>query len=110
MKRLALVAVLVAIAVAGPHAAAPRQLLFIGNSFTFGELSAVHFWKSGSVTDLNDEGVGGVPALVKAMTVEAGLDYDVSLETHSGVGIDWHLANKLDVLTKKPYDVVVMHG
>jgi hypothetical protein len=110
MRKLVLAIFLVAIAVALPGAAASKRLLFIGNSFTFGELSPVHFWKNGSVTDLNDEGVGGVPALVKAMTVEAGLDYDVSLETHPGVGLDWHLANKLDVLTKKPYDVVVMHG
>jgi len=114
MKRLALVVALVVVvataAVVSLPAAAPTRLLFIGNSFTFGELSPVHFWKSDSVTDLNGEGIGGVPALVKAMTVEAGLDYDVSLETHPGVGIDWHLANKLDVLTKQPYDVVVMHG
>jgi len=110
MRRLCLAIFLVAVAVALPSAAASKRLLFIGNSFTFGELSPVHFWKNASVTDLNDEGVGGVPALVKAMTVEAGLDYDVSLETHPGVGLDWHLANKLDVLTKKPYDVVVMHG
>ena len=110
MQKLAVAILLVGIAVALPRAAAPKRLLFIGNSFTFGELSPVHFWKNGSVTDLNDEGVGGVPALVKAMTVEAGVDYDVSLETHPGVGLDWHLANKLDVLTKRPYDVVVMHG
>src|SRR6185436_13311123 len=111
MKRLSVaIVLLLTVAVPTPRAAAPKRLLFIGNSFTFGELSPVHFWKNGSVTDLNDEGIGGVPALVKAMTVEAGLDYDVSLETHPGVGIDWHLANKLDVLTKRPFDVVVMHG
>jgi hypothetical protein len=110
MKKLALVTLLVTAAFAAPHAAAPKRMLFIGNSFTFGELSPVHFWRSDSVTNLNDEGIGGVPALFKAMSVEAGLDYDVSLETHPGVGIDWHLANKLDVLTKQPYDVVVMHG
>ena len=110
MKRLAFPIVFAAIALATPQAAAPTRLLFIGNSFTFGELSPVHFWRSASVADLNDEGIGGVPALVKAMTVEAGLDYDVSLETHPGVGLDWHLANKLDALTRRPYDVVVMHG
>jgi hypothetical protein len=110
MKRLALVVLLLVVASITPRAAGPKRLLFIGNSFTFGELSPVHFWRSASVTDLNDEGIGGVPALVKAMTVQAGLDYDVSLETHPGVGLDWHLANRLDVLTKQPYDVVVMHG
>ena len=91
-------------------ARAPVSILFIGNSFTFGQGSAVHFWRNGTVTDLNNEGVGGVPALFKALATEAGLDYDVSLETHPGVGLDWHLANKRDALTAKPYDVVVMHG
>src|SRR5579862_3617353 len=110
MKKLALVMLLAVVTVVAPRAAAPKRLLFIGNSFTFGELSPVHFWKNGSVTDLNNEGIGGVPALVKAMAVEAGLDFDVSLETHPGIGLDWHLANRLDALTKQPYDVVVMHG
>jgi len=110
MKKLALVIVLGVVCCVAPRAASSKRLLFIGNSFTFGELSPVHFWKSGSVTDLNGEGIGGVPALVKAMTVELGLDYDVSLETHPGIGLDWHLENKLDVLTKQPFDVVVMHG
>src|ERR1700710_1382436 len=108
MKRLALVILLVVVTFAAPRAAASKRLLFIGNSFTFGELSPVHFWKNGSVTDLNDEGIGGAPALVKAMAVEAGLDYDVPLETRPGVGLDWHLANRLDALTKQPFDVVVM--
>ncbi|HEY6619273.1 MAG TPA: hypothetical protein VIY68_07000 [Steroidobacteraceae bacterium] len=40
-------------------------------------------------TDLNDEGQGGVPALFKSFTSQAGLSYDVYLETHPGVGIDW---------------------
>lgn len=95
---------------AAPSAHAPVRLLFIGNSFTFGDLSPVHFWHSDSVTDLNHEGIGGLPALVKAMTTEAGLDYVVSLETHPGVGLDWHLENRLDALTAQPFDAVVMHG
>ena len=95
---------------ASPVAHAPTRLLFIGNSFTFGALSPVQFWHNDAVTDLNHEGIGGMPAFVKAMTAEAGLDYTVSLETHPGVGLDWHLANKLDVVTAQPFDVVVMHG
>jgi hypothetical protein len=101
------VAALAAAAVAAPAAS---SILFIGNSFTFGQGSAVRFWRSNTVTDLNHEGVGGVPALFKAFTAEAGLDFDVSLETHPGVGLDWHLANRRDILTSRPFDVVVMHG
>lgn len=91
-------------------AATPRSILFIGNSFTFGQGSTVRTWRPNTVTDLNTEGIGGVPALFKAFTDEAGVEFDVSLETHPGVGLDWHLANKRDVLSARAYDLVVMHG
>lgn len=38
------------------------------------------------------------------------VDYDVSLETHPGIGLDWHLQNKQDVIASRPWDIVVMHG
>ena len=53
--------------------------------------------------------VGGVPAIFKEFTKEAGLDYDVSLETVGGKGFDYHYAEKRAVLDK-PWDVVVGHG
>ena len=93
-----------------PAFASANSILFIGNSFTFADKSAVHFWHAGTVTDLNDEGVGGMPALFKQFTVEAGLDYTVSLETHPGIGLDWHLEHRSAVLGKQPWDSVVMHG
>jgi hypothetical protein len=92
------------------RAQSARRILFIGNSFTFAAGSPVHFYRADTVTDLNQEGIGGVPALFKSFTAQAGLAYDVSLETHPGVGLDWHLANKRAVLTAHPWDVVVMHG
>ena len=39
------------------------NMLFIGNSFTFGYGSAVRYYRSQTVTDLNGGGQGGVPAL-----------------------------------------------
>jgi hypothetical protein len=50
-----------------------------------------------------------VPALFKEFTKEAGLDYDVSLETVGGKGFDFHMAEKRALLDK-PWDVVVGHG
>jgi hypothetical protein len=93
----------------GPAAAA-RSVLFIGNSFLFGSGSAVRFYRADTVTDLNNEGIGGVPALFKSFTQQAGLDYDVSLETRGGSGLDFHLAEKLPVIGARPFDAVVMHG
>ena len=91
-------------------AAAGTSVLFIGNSFLFGSGSAVRFYRADTVTDLNNEGIGGVPALFKSFTQEAGLDYDVSLETRGGSGLDFHLANKLEAIGRRGWDTVIMHG
>jgi hypothetical protein len=94
----------------GVAAAEPTSVLFIGNSFTYAAGSPVRFYRSGTVSDLNNEGIGGVPALFKSFADQAGLDYEVSLETRGGTGLDFHLDNKLGVIGRRGWDVVVMHG
>jgi hypothetical protein len=89
------------------------SILFIGNSFTYGEPAGgpptVMDYKPGSVTDLNGTGIGGVPALFKQMTLDRGLNYNVFLETEPGSNLDFHFDNRL-ALINKPWDKVVMHG
>ncbi|WP_413195215.1 PEP-CTERM sorting domain-containing protein [Pararobbsia alpina] len=109
-RRLArCVALIAGLFVVASHAVA-GNILFIGNSFTFADKSSVHFYRSDSVTDLNSEGIGGMPALFKSFTVQAGLNYDVYVETEPGVGIDWHLDHKSGLIGQRPWDAVVMHG
>jgi len=86
------------------------SILFIGNSFTFAYGSPVRYYRSDSVGDLNGTGQGGVPALFKSFTAQAGLSYDVYLETQPGVGIDWHLEHRLELIGQRPWDAVIMHG
>jgi hypothetical protein len=50
-----------------------------------------------------------VPALFKAMTVQAGLDFDVSLATTTGAGLDYHYNNKHSIVVR-PYDIVLLQG
>ena len=88
-------------------AAQPRSILFIGNSFTFGAMSDAMTYRKDSVTDLNGDGMGGVPALFKRFAEEAGLHYQVSLETAAGQTLAWHLANKRAVIDR-PWDAVVL--
>lgn len=93
---------------AAPVSPAPAQtVLFIGNSFTYGAHSAAWKYRADTVTDLNGTGVGGVPALFKLLTVEAGLNYDVSLETSGGKTLGWHWDNKR-TLVDRPWDHVVL--
>ena len=99
-----------ALAVTVAHAQSGTSILFVGNSFTFGAGSPVRFYRADTVTDLNNEGIGGVPALFKSFTQQAGLPYDVYLETRGGSGIEFHLENKLGVIGQRAWDTVVMHG
>ena len=106
----ATLAALVSLALTGVSAQSATSVLFIGNSFTFGAGSPVRFYRSDTVTDLNSEGIGGVPALFKSFAVQSGLNYDVALETRGGAGFEFHLENKLGVMTSRPWDKVVMQG
>ena len=99
-----LVAVSVTAAQSGP------SILFIGNSFTFGAGSPVRYYRAETVTDLNGEDVGGMPALFKSFTQQAGLSYDVFVETRGGSGLDFHLANKRAEIGSRRWNAVVMHG
>ncbi|SEL82142.1 PEP-CTERM protein-sorting domain-containing protein [Roseateles sp. YR242] len=90
-------------------AAQAESILFVGNSFTYAFGSPVQTWNANTVTDLNHEGIGGIPALFKSFTVQAGLNYDVSLETAGGTGLDYHYNNKLGVINKA-WDKVVLQS
>jgi len=110
MKLVLILATSVMLALSVTEAHSGTSVLFIGNSFTFGSRSSVRFYRADTVTDLNSEGIGGVPALFKSFVEQAGLDYDVFLETRGGSGIDFHLENKLGVIGRRGWDAVVMHG
>ncbi len=103
----AVVALWLGMGLAGPSQA--DSILFVGNSFTFAALSPVWKFHAAEVTDLNGTGVGGVPALFKIFTREAGLDYTVSLETVGGKDLQFHLDNKRSVIDGA-YDHVVLQS
>jgi hypothetical protein len=86
------------------------NILFVGNSFTFAAGTQIMNYRSSTVTDLNRNNTGGVPALFKSFTAQAGLDYEVYLETNPGVGIDWHLDHALDKIGKRRWDTVVLQS
>lgn len=89
-------------------ASAATTILFIGNSYTQGFPEAMNF-RPNTVTDLNGGNTGGVPALFKAFTVQAGLDYDVSHELVGGSNLDLHYNTKLPLIAKA-WDKVVWQG
>jgi hypothetical protein len=92
------------------RAFAETSILFIGNSFTFGAGSPVKHYRFETVTDLNGQDIGGMPALFRSFADQAGIDYDVFVETQPGSGLDYHLENKQGVIGRRGWDSVVMHG
>lgn len=93
--------------------ASAESILFVGNSFTYGEPAGgppvVQNYRPNTVTDLVGTGIGGVPALFKAFTLQAGLNYNVSLETQGGTGVDYHYNNRLGLINQ-PWDNVVLQS
>jgi hypothetical protein len=107
-KAVRIVAALLGIA--WTHAAdSAESILFVGNSFTFGAESPVQHYRPETVTDLNHDGMGGIPALFKSFTSQAGFDYDVSLETIAGANLDIHYETKLALLARA-WDHVVLQA
>jgi hypothetical protein len=109
MTRLpsALLRAALAFAVLLPAPALAETILFVGNSYTFGAASPAWKYRADTVTDLNNEGIGGVPALFKAFTEQRGLDYQVALETAGGKGLRWHWENRAQRLDRA-WDHVVL--
>lgn len=108
-----LVGLVLVLAPVAPSLAA-SNILFIGNSFTYGgregapEPSA-RGYKPFTVLDLNGTSIGGVPALFKDFTVQLGLDYSVSLAAVGGTSLEYHYDNRLAVIDKA-WDKVVLQG
>ncbi|PZT86988.1 MAG: PEP-CTERM sorting domain-containing protein [Citromicrobium sp.] len=85
----------------------PQQILFIGNSFTQGANSAVLRYRPDSVTDLNSEGVGGIPALFARFAEQAGLEWSVTHELRGGSTLGFHLKEKRALIDRQ-WDVVII--
>ena len=87
---------------AAAASAAPIEILFVGDSYTFGRVDPVMSYNAANVHDLtagfnaiNPTGTnafephpwGGVPGVFKEFTVEAGLDYDVSISARNAASL-----------------------
>ena len=83
------------------------SILFVGNSFTHGHEEPVYSYNKGAITDANGSGQGGVPGIFKQLTVQAGLSYNVTIETVSGETLSGHYATKSSIIGRA-WDTVVL--
>lgn len=80
------------------------DVLFVGNSFTYGNGDYNHR----AITDANGQGHGGLPATFKKMADEGGhADVNVTIEAIGGQTLSHHLKARTDVLGRR-WDVVVL--
>ena len=96
-----------------PPAARPTVILFVGNSFTFGGATVVRGYNSRDVTDENSHGTpltGGIPGIFKKFTDEAGLRYEVHVETVGGKTLEYHYQHSLSLIKQDKWDDVVLQG
>jgi hypothetical protein len=132
------VAASIAVVVLGatPAAAAPIKVLFVGNSYTFGRLDPVMSYNTANVNDLtrprpdlpgqpftNTAGTrpwephpwGGVAGIFERFTVQAGLDYDVSISARNAASLRGHFLNTANAnwdlrgnVASQKWDVVML--
>lgn len=92
----------------GDSPASDVRVLMIGNSFIHGNFEPTYSFNASHITDLNGSGMGGVPGIFKQLTVDAGLSYEVYIESVSGQTLAYHYQNKLQQIGAKGWDVVVL--
>ena len=108
LLRRVLSIVMTSLACAPFATAAPIPILFVGNSYTFGRVDPVMSYNAANVHDLtasmyaaNSTGAnlfephpwGGVAGIFKQFTVQAGLDYDVSMSARNAASLRGQLLN-----------------
>jgi hypothetical protein len=119
-----------------PAAAEPVKILFVGNSYTFARVDPAMSYNVANVDDMtrprpdlpdpnftDTTGTrawephpwGGVPGIFKQFTVQAGLDYEVSLSTRNAASLRGHFLNTANAdwdlrgnIAKKKWDTVVL--
>jgi len=98
----------------------PVVILFVGNSFFHGHFQPVLKYNTGTIIDENaavpqrsprheNNGPwGGIPAIFKKLTEEAGLAYEVHLESISGMPLKFHYDSARTVVDRPGWDAVVL--
>ena len=89
--------------------AAPMKVLFVGNSFTHGHAAPTMTYNPQTITDANGLHLGGLPAIFKQFTQQAGLDCDVTIEAVSAKTLGYHL-KKSAIIARPDWDAVVLQG
>ena len=126
----ALAALAFCAAASAAPATTPIEILFVGDSYTFGRVDPVMSYNAANVHDLtagfnaiSSTGTnafephpwGGVPGIFKEFTDEAGLDYDVSISARNAASLRGQFLNTANAawdlrgnVASRKWDAVVL--
>jgi len=92
----------------GRVALAQNDILFIGNSFTHANYDPALSYNKNNITDANGTGYGGVPGIFKQLTVQASLNFNVTIEAVSSATLNDHYSTKQSIIADPKWDTVVL--
>ncbi|KAH7101803.1 hypothetical protein BKA62DRAFT_618367 [Auriculariales sp. MPI-PUGE-AT-0066] len=84
------------------------NILFVGNSFTHGNIEPTVSYNKGNINDANGSGYGGVPGIFKKLADTAGKNYSVTIEAVSAQTLEFHYENRASIIAQKQWNVVVL--
>jgi hypothetical protein len=90
--------------------ASPVNILFVGNSFTYGHDEPVESYNSANVTDANGTGYGGVPGIFKQMASQTGFACNVTIEAVADYTLQDHYENKSAIIGSSQWNIVILQG
>lgn len=93
-----------------PCMAQVPDVLFVGNSFTYGNDPVLRYNRD-NISDLNNAGnnrQGGVPGIFKALATSGGYQVNVSIEALTGATLSDHLATRSAAIGQSKWEWVVL--
>jgi hypothetical protein len=90
--------------------ASPVNILFVGDSFTYGHDEPVESYNSANVTDANGTGYGGVPGIFKQMATQMGFACNVTIEAVADYTLQDHYENKSAIIGSSQWNTVILQG
>jgi hypothetical protein len=129
MRKLSLL--IAALATSAAALAAPTQILFVGNSFTYTRPPVLQY-NTANVADMNLQNSidkpagadpalpqpwGGIPGVIEVLADQAGLDWEIQHSLRGGATLRGHLLNtnpanwdlRANIAARK-WDIVVLQG
>jgi len=87
------------------------NILFVGNSFTHGQIEPTHSYNNANVFDSNINnfgGAGGIPGIFKKMAADLSYPCNVTIEAVSSQTLAYHFDNQQPTIDQSKWQLVIL--